>query len=76
MTPDIFNKHNSDFFSREEDGHTYYFSRADNEWICFPTYAHGEPDFSVLHYFSDLDLPEEDLKKLKTWLDSKTRSYN
>ena len=73
MTPDIFNKYNSDFFHREEDGHTYYFSRADNEWICFPTYAHGEPDFSVMHYFSDLVMTEGDLKKLTAWLESKRK---
>ena len=74
MSLDIFNKHNSDFFYREEDGHTYYFSKGDNEWICFPTYAHGEPDFSVMHYFSDLDLVEGDLKKLTAWLESKRKA--
>ena len=60
------------FFYREEDGHHYFFSFAHDGWICFPTFEYGEPDFMNLTFLSDVDLSEEDLKKLKDWLKIKS----
>ena len=53
---------------REDDGHTYYFSPAENEWIAFPTFKDGTPDFLNPTALSDIELSERDLHNLKEWL--------
>ena len=53
---------------REDDGHTYYFSPAENEWIAFPTFKDGTPDWLNPTALSDIELSERDLHNLKEWL--------
>ena len=51
-------------YYNEQDGHTYVYSEADAEWISFPTYQSGEPDWLYGTAFSDMDLSEVDKKEL------------
>lgn len=53
---------------REDDSHTYYFSPAENEWIAFPTFKDGMPDWLNPTALSDINLSEKDLYHLKEWL--------
>ncbi len=58
---------------REEDGHTYIYSRSEVEWIAFPTFKTGDPDWFNPIPLSEINLGEEELEKLNEWLSRKTR---
>ena len=53
---------------RKSDGHTYIFSHALNEWIAFPTFMTGDPDWLNPIPVSDINLSEDELEKLYEWL--------
>ncbi len=55
-------------FYREEDGHTYVWSNQENDWICFPTYANGEPDWLAPILGAEIQLDEKEATKLRDFL--------
>jgi hypothetical protein len=59
-------------YYREGDGHTYIYSRAECEWIAFPTFKTGDPDWLNPTVYSDINLSDEDMKKLIEWLAKRT----
>jgi len=64
---------NIKIFFREYDGHAYVYSIAENEWIAFPVFKTGDPDWLNPTILSDINLNEEDLKQLQTWLEEKEK---
>lgn len=66
-------KMNIKVFFRESDGHAYVYSIAENEWIAFPVFDTGDPDWLNPTAFSDINLNWHDINKLKSWLEEKEK---
>ena len=53
---------------RKLDGHTYIFSNALSEWIAFPTFESGDPDWLNPIPVSEINLNDDETEKLYEWL--------